>query len=160
MNDEVLAVVSASAPRRWLGVTMLAALGGLLVYTALARPPAELGWQGFLVIMGLVALWGADRMYRATAQRVELTAEGLQSSDGEVIAEMDDIASVDRGTFVFKPSNGFILRLKASAPRRWAPGLWWRYGRRVGIGGVTPGAQSKLMADMLAAMLLERDGSA
>ena len=157
MNEEVLAVVRASAARRGLGVTMLVLLGVILVYTAVMRPPAAPAWQMFLILVGLFSLWAAEKMRRATLLAVELTMEGLRSSDGEVIAAMDDIDSVDRSMFAFKPSNGFILRLKARAPGRWQPGLWWRMGKRVGIGGVTPGAQSKTMADILAAMLAERE---
>lgn len=156
-GETVLATVRASAMRRGLGVTMLAVLGLLLVYTGIARPPAQFAWQAFLIVMGIIALWGAERMRRATRATVELTEAGLRTSDGEEIAAMDNIASVDRGAFAFKPSNGFILRLKRRAPGRWQPGLWWRMGPRVGIGGVTPGAQGKVMADIIAAKLAERD---
>ncbi len=157
MDEDVLAEVRASVPRRYLGIGMLLFLGALLIYAALVRPPAVLGWQAFLIGLGAASLWIAERMRHATSLAVELTREGLRSSDGEVIAEFDNIASVDRGMFVFKPSNGFIVRLKKSTSKRWQPGLWWRFGGRVGIGGVTPGSQAKLMADMLAAMLLERE---
>jgi len=156
-DDTVLAVVRASTMRRGLGVTMLAALGLLLIYTGIMRPPAHFGWQAFLVVMGIIALWGAERMRRATQAAVELTDAGLRTSDGEEIVAMENIASVDRGAFAFKPSNGFILRLKGRAPVRWQPGLWWRMGPRVGIGGVTPGAQGKVMADIIAAKLAERE---
>lgn len=156
MDDGVLAVVRASAARRGLGVAMLALLGLLLLYMAVLHPPDAPGLRGGLVLLGLLSLWLADRMRRATALSVELTRDGLRCSDGEVIATLDQIASVDRGVFAFKPSNGFIVRLRQRAPGRWRPGLWWRLGARVGIGGVTPGAQSKVMADILAALLAER----
>ncbi len=159
MGDEVVAVVRASAARRGLGLAMLGLLGLLLIYVALVRSPAEPGWQAFLLLAGLVSLWAGDRMRRATALSVELTPAGLRSSDGEVIATLDRIEGVDRGMFAFKPSNGFLLRLTEPAGARWQPGLWWRLGRRVGIGGVTPASQAKLMADLLAAMLAERDGA-
>ena len=156
MDDEVLAVVQASAMRRGLGVAMLALLGALLLWLAVVRPPAAPTWQLFLVLVGGVSLWGAYRMWLATAQTVELTRDGLRSTDGEVIAPLEQIESVDRGMFAFKPSNGFILRLKSAASPRWRPGLWWRLGRRVGVGGVTPGAQGKAMADTLSVLLMER----
>lgn len=156
MDDEVLATVRASKPRRFLGIAMLLILGALLIYTALIHPPAVFGWQVFLIGLGAACLWIAERMRIATGQAVELTREGLRTSDGELIAGMEEIVSVDRSMFVFKPSNGFIVRLKKGAPRRWQPGLWWRLGARVGIGGVTPGSQSKMMADMLAVMLAKR----
>lgn len=156
MDEKVLAVVRASAMRRGLGLVMLGGLGVLLLYIAVARPPDAAGWHAFLAAVGLLALWGAERMRRATAQAVELTGAGLRSTDGEVIAPLEQIATVDRGMFAFKPSNGFILRLKTPAPGRWRPGLWWRFGRRVGIGGVTPGAQAKAMADIIAARIADR----
>ncbi|MEL7011741.1 MAG: hypothetical protein AAFO72_00520 [Pseudomonadota bacterium] len=157
MSDEVITTLYASPSRRYLGIVMLLLLGGLLIYTALAHPPDELGWQAFLLGMGAVFLWVSERMRQATSRGVELTENGLRGSDGEVIASIDDIHSVDRSIFVFKPSNGFVVRLNRSAPARWMPGLWWRMGKRIGIGGVTPGGGGKVMADMLAAMLLKRD---
>lgn len=154
-ETEVLAVVRASAGRRGLGLAMLWLLGALLLWLALARPPAP-EFQALLIGLGVGALWLGERMRRATALAVELTGAGLVCSDGEVIAGWDRIAGVDRGTFAFKPSNGFIVRLTARAPARWRPGLWWRLGRHAGIGGVTPGAQAKLMAEIIAARLAGR----
>lgn len=156
-TDDVITELYASPTRRVLGVGMLLVLGGLLVYTGLAHPPAVLGWQVFLLGMGALSLWIAERMRQATTRGVQLTEAGLRGSDGEVIATMEDIHSVDRSIFVFKPSNGFVVRLKTSARARWMPGLWWRMGKRIGIGGVTPGGAGKIMADMLGAMLLKRD---
>lgn len=156
MNDEVLARVSASAPRRWLGVGVLTALGAILLYVGFAAPPASLAWQLFLVLFGLGALWVAEKTRRATEREIELTAEGLRDSAGERIAGLDQIKAIERGMFAMKPSNGFLIRLHSGAERRWLPGLWWRLGRRVGIGGVTPGSQTKVMAQMLEAMIAER----
>jgi hypothetical protein len=34
--------------------------------------------------------------------------------------------------------------------------MFWRLGKRLGVGGVTPGAQTKMMSDMIAAMIMER----
>ncbi len=157
MSDEVLTELYASNSRRVLGVGMLAFLGGLLIYAALAHPPSNLGWQVFLIVMGGLSLWAAESMRQATRHGVQLTEEGLRSTDGEVLATLDQIQSVDRSIFVFKPSNGFVVHLNTSAPWRWQPGLWWRMGARIGVGGVTPGGAGKVMSDMLAAMLLKRD---
>ncbi|AVO39554.1 hypothetical protein [Pukyongiella litopenaei] len=154
----VLAEVGVSAPRRWLGVAMLTVIGGLVIYVALATPPAP-GWQAFLIATGLAALWVAERMRRATGSRIELTMTELRETGGETIALVAEIEAVDRGFFALKPSNGFLLRTRQPGSRRWRPGLWWRMGRRVGVGGVTPARQTKMMSEMLAAMLAERDHS-
>ena len=158
-GSEVLAVVSASAGRRVLGLTALAGLGVLLIYVAFASPPTVL-WQLFLIGIGVGALWVADAMRRATASCVELTANELRDGDGTVIARVVDIEALDRGFFAFKPSNGFLIKISANAKssNHWRPGLWWRLGRRIGIGGMTPGSQTKYMSEVLAVMMAQRDG--
>ena len=156
MQDEVLAVVEASAPRRWMGVGMLVVVGALLIYVALATPPAP-GWQLFLIVTGGLALWLAQRLYQATLHRIELTEHELRSSTGEVIARVEDVEAMDRGVFAFKPSNGFLVRTREPGERAWAPGLWWRVGRRVGIGGVVAASQTKFMSEVLAALIAQRD---
>lgn len=156
MTDEVVATIEASAPRRIMGVGMLAAVGVILLYVAFSTPPSA-AWLVFLLAVGLGALWLAMRMWQATAHRIELTEEVLRCSDGTEIARVADIEIIDRGFFAFKPSNGFLMRTKTPAARAWYPGLWWRAGRRIGVGGVTPGAQSKATSEILAAMIARRD---
>jgi hypothetical protein len=70
---------------------------------------------------------------------------------------MDGIRSVERGAFAFKPSHGFTLVMKEKQPRAWAPGLWWRLGRRVGVGGVTSAGQTKFMAEQIALRIEDRN---
>lgn len=158
-DNAILATVNASAPRRGLGLAVLAGLGAMLIYIAFAAPPAGLGMQLMLIGFGLGALWLAEKMRRATAVRLELTAEALRRSDGQQLARIADIVSIDRGAFAFKPSHGFTVKLTGPAPFAWEPGMYWRLGRRLGVGGVTPGAQTKIMADMIAAMITERDAA-
>lgn len=155
-ENEVLAVARASMGRRVLGLTSLGLLGILLIYIAFARPPT-IGWQVFLLVIGGGALWCTDAMRRSTASWVELTPLVLRDGDGTVIAQVADIESLDRGTFAFKPSNGFLVRTHDAAPRDWRPGLWWRMGRRIGIGGMTPGHQTKFMSEVLATLMAARE---
>ncbi|WP_299368316.1 hypothetical protein [uncultured Tateyamaria sp.] len=154
----VLATITASPGRRILGIGSLWVLSLLVIYVAIVQPPA-MGWQLFLFALGGGSIWIAEQMRRATALSLELTMQELRDSSGEVLAKADDIHSIDRGMFAFKPSNGFLLRLSTPAARTWRPGLWWRMGRRVGVGGMTPGHQAKFMAEMISAMIAERDGS-
>ncbi|WP_299966962.1 hypothetical protein [uncultured Roseobacter sp.] len=155
-DTEVLATVKASVGRRVLGIGMLAVLAVLVIYVAIVAPPS-LGWQLFLIALGAGALMIADAMRRATAHHLELTRTELRDSGGTVIVPLSQITSIDRGAFAFKPSNGFLLRLSDSTARSWRPGLWWRLGRRVGVGGMTPGRQTKYMAEIIAVLLAERD---
>ncbi|UWQ52781.1 hypothetical protein [Leisingera caerulea] len=155
MSNDILATIEASAARRVMGTAMLGLTGALLVYVAFSAPPSP-AWLVFLLVVGAAALWLAVRMWQATTHRIELTAEELRCSDGQLIARVEDIEAIDRGFFAFKPSNGFLIRTATPGGRTWMPGLWWRSGRRIGIGGVTPGSQGKAMSEILAAMLVQR----
>lgn len=155
-ENEVLAVVRASTGRRVLGMLSLGLLGFALIYIAFAQPPSLL-WQLFLIVVGAAALWLADTMRKATASAIELTPLCLRDRDGTIIAMIEDIQSMDRGFFAFKPSNGFLLKTHTSAPGIWRPGLWWRVGRRIGIGGMTPGHQTKFMSEIISGMMATRD---
>jgi len=149
--DRVLLKLTPSPARRVVAAAVLAMTGGLLLYLAINAPQAVLLWQVFLAAIGALMLWSAVRLWRATADGLELSRTALRSTDGTVLCRIDDISGVERGTFAFKPSNGFVLRLdEASAGWAWAPGLWWRLGRRIGVGGVTPGPQGKIMAELIA----------
>lgn len=152
---EVLASITASPMRRLLGMLTLMILGGVLVYVALTTSPA-LHWRLFLLVLGGLVLWLAEATRRATENSIELTLEGMRSSNGEIIAPLSNIAMIRRGMFDLKPSNGFTVVLKEPRMRRWQPGLWWAYGRRVGVGGVTPGSEAKALAQIIEALLVER----
>ncbi len=156
MDNEVLAIIQVTEVRRIVGAAVLAGAGGGLVYVALGSVQAPV-WQITLALMGFGALWLAFRVWTARNLRIELTERGLADSDGVTIAPIEDIATLDRGFFAMKPSNGFVLCMKTPGTRAWRPGVWWRLGRRIGIGGITPPSQAKIMADILALKLSERD---
>lgn len=154
--DAVLATVRASAGRRMVGLVSLGVLGFFLIYLAFSSSPG-LGWQVFLLTLGVLALWMAGRMRKATASMIELTPKLLRDSDGTILAHVDQIERIDRGVFAFKPSNGFLVRTRpgTGVETVWRPGLWWRFGRRIGVGGMTPGNQAKYMAELISALITE-----
>ena len=158
MTEEVLMIVNPAPARRIIALIILGALGFLLAYLGFSVQGLAVGRIALVVTGGLV-VWVTSRMYVATAQGIELTKDELRETPGEVLARIDDIKKVDRGTFAFKPSNGFIVILKSPMKRSWRPGLWWRTGRRVGIGGVTNAGQNKALAEILTVEVAKRDMS-
>lgn len=153
-----IAILSVSPIRRLFSTGVQAGLGVVLILTAGQLPdPSPLALVTLLALGG-AALWMAWNMYHATSRDVILTREAVTDSQGETIARLDDIRSVDSGFFAFKPSNGFLLRLSSKHSRRWVPGLWWRMGTRVGIGGATNGKAARDMADII--RLIKADPSA
>ncbi|MCA0964282.1 hypothetical protein [Salipiger bermudensis] len=161
MDDtQIIARVSATPARRVIGVGTLAALGVLLLWLLVAEPPVEIYWKALLLLLGLAALWMAQRMWRATGRVLILTETGLSDSSGAVLARVEEIAKVDRSMFAMKPSNGFLIQLKETQPRAWQPGLWWRMGKRVAVGGVTAGRDTKPLADALSMLVARHKGEA
>ncbi len=154
-DDKWVYVLAASPARRVFGIGMLVALGALLVWIGAAAMPSLPAAIAFWAA-GAAALWSAALTKSATSDSILLSRDGLYSSDGALVAELDNVAGVEFGLFAFKPSNGFALRLKRPMRSVWRPGLWWRIGRRVGVGGVTPRAEAKIMAETIAALLNER----
>lgn len=157
-DDKILARASATGPRRVIGVGTMGGLGLLLLWLAVMQPPANPLWLVFLIVLGVAALWVAQHMWRVTARELVLTEEALTDSSGAVIARMADVVKVDRGAFALKPSNGFALMLSEPGPRAWHPGLWWRTGRRVAVGGVTAARDTKPMADIISVLVMRRNG--
>jgi hypothetical protein len=152
VEREIIAVLEASVPRRWLAIVTLVLMAGLLLYAAFSPETTNAVKIGS-ASLGLLALGTASGLYKATLNRVELTEEGLRDSSGVSIARIDEIAALDRGFLAFKPSNGFVLRTHAPVGRAWRPGLWWRFGHRIGVGGVAPGQQARFMADRLSELM-------
>lgn len=145
----IRARLAAPPARRMVATGMIAALGVLILWIAVAHPPAALGWRLFLLAGSAGTLWLAVRLWQATGVVLELTGVELREAGGRRLARIDEIEAVNRGVFALKPSNGFTLVLRAAPGAVWAPGLWWRLGRRVGVGGVTGRFEGRRMADAL-----------
>jgi hypothetical protein len=156
-DAEPIARLRPSPARRAMTVGMPVALALVLVWVALATPPTP-GWRLFLLATAAVALWLANRAWQATRAGLVLTEAGLAEEGGRMLAPIAAIRRVDRGPLAFKPSGGFLVELDAPGRLAWAPGLWWRLGRRLGVGGATNPMEGRAMADLLTAMLARRDG--
>lgn len=156
-DDPVLAQLSASGTRRVFGVTIIGALAFLLLYLALWHPPESMLWRIFLLGFGCLALYGGMRLWQDTMIVIELTATELREKGGRLLAPVADARDVARGALALKPSNGFSVSLTRSHGFAWAPGLWWRLGKQVGVGGVTSSQEARYMAEQLAALIAARD---
>ncbi|MCP5087653.1 MAG: hypothetical protein GY952_12720 [Rhodobacteraceae bacterium] len=153
---EILAKLEPSLGRRWFGVVLLTLVGVLLLYVCFFHPPQVLAGKIGLLVIAVGFLWQAQWNLRVTKTGLVLTREGLFDNDGKQICALYNMMEIDRGLFAFKPSNGFLIRLHEAEPNAWAPGLYWRLGRRLGIGGATKAVQAKAMAELLEVLILER----
>ena len=154
--SEILVKLEAAQPRRMFGVLAMIGLGLVLLYIVATYPPSKPVALVSLMATGMAFIWASTRLYRATTEVILLTREAITTESGDTICRIEDIASVDRGFFAFKPSNGFLIRTKTSRTRSWAPGMWWSFGKNIGIGGVTHPRQGKEMVSIIQMMLIER----
>ncbi|MBD3765520.1 MAG: hypothetical protein IE927_12535 [Rhodobacterales bacterium] len=152
----VVARLSPSPLRRALAAVLLIGVGGLLLGAGVEEAPTPLAVRVLLVGAGAVLVGLAVAMWRATARGLELTKEVLRDTSGQVLVRVDQIRGIERGAFALKPAAGFVLRLDHAAPAVWVPGLWWRVGRRLGVGGVAGRIEARVMAETIETMVLLR----
>lgn len=145
----------AAPIRRHVAYGMILFFGAAVLFVLFQAPPS-MGWVVFMLALAAASFWAAIRLRRATMLWIDLTEDGLADSSGREIARFEDIVSVHRGVFAFKPSNGFLLKLRQPQPAGWEPGMWWRFGRRVGVGGVVPAVQARYMAETIEYRLAAR----
>lgn len=156
VDDRVQMDLRPSVGRRVLATAALTSSGGALIWAAADTATISAVARGSLTLLGLGLLVLAVALWRATATGLKLTGAGLHDERGRLLARMEDIVSVGRGALSLAPSGGFVLRLAAPATEYWAPGLWWRAGTSLGIGGTTPRLQTREMGLLIEAMVASR----
>ena len=157
MSKSVIAKLEASPARRVLALFVMMLLGLLLLYLAITTD-VSFFHKVFPVVVVAAVFFMARAMQRGTRGHIELRDTGLFFENGQCLTSIDDIARVERGAFAFKPSNGFVVSLTQKTHRAWVPGLYWAFGTKIGIGGVTAPSDAKFMADSLAVLIAGRTG--
>lgn len=154
--QEVRFTLRPSRARLWFAVAAQAGAGLVLVWIAVALGEAGVVLRAACAVAGGLLLWGLGRLRDAGSRALVLTEAGLADTKDGPICRLADIVRVERGAFAFKPARGFALRLAARGPRRWVPGLWWRTGRTIGVGGLTGAGETRIMAEMIEAAVAAR----
>ncbi|WP_157056470.1 hypothetical protein [Pseudorhodobacter aquimaris] len=156
-DDNILARLTPSLPRRVAGVVTQVAFGALLIGVAMDISRDQMVLRIAVLGAGVLLFYGGYRMWVATRIGLVLTQTALRDSDGRLLAEVANIREVSRGAFAFKPTHGFSLILVKGRGGAWAPGLWWRLGTRLGVGGVTPAQPARYMAEAITDLIARRE---
>jgi len=154
--EPVIARLDVSQARRIIGIGVQIGLGFVLISLAGSFPRDQMALRLVMLVLGGLTFYAAYLTWMATETALILTDSGLRQEGGRLLAEMDNIREVSRGALALKPSNGFTLVLFKGTGFAWVPGLWWRIGNRVGVGGVTPSQSGRYMAEMIAMKIAER----
>ncbi len=153
--SDVIVKIQPSLGRRLFGVVILGLSALVMLNFIFADITQSAMLKVILFVMSVIFLWQAQANLRFANAALILKREGLFDDQGEQICSLSNIAKVDRGWFTFKPSNGFLLRLHDSEGLKWSPGLYWRIGKNLGVGGAVSPSQSKEMSDKI--LLLKQE---
>jgi len=148
-------VVAIAPARLYVLIGCLFVLGVLIIGLAV-QSTAPIVARAVMSVFGAFLIWQAFQRYGTKDVALALTDAGLEQTDGKILASWDQIVSIDRGALALKPSNGFTLILSEKQPRGWVPGLWWRLGRRIGVGGIASAGAAKFMAEQIDAKIKAR----
>lgn len=156
--EDVLVAIRATTFRRYTTVILLVFFALILTQVGIEMPSERPAMKFLAFALGFVSVIQAVFFWRATAVAIELTAQVLRESgpNGRILARVADIEKIDSSAFSYRPASGFLILLKTPAPMMVAPGMWWRRGRKIGIGGVTAKAHSKILAAALQELITER----
>lgn len=137
-----------------MGVGFLLLLALTLAFAAWQLHDAALAWRAFVLVLAGFAATQAVALWRSENSGIGLRADGIYClSTRQRLVALSEIEKVEAGLSLLKPASGFVVRLRSPAPFARMPGLWWRIGRRLGIGGITPKARGKAMASALEELL-------
>ncbi len=151
-ESETLMELTISPIRRIFALVVLFMLGLLLIWNGLMLPGAAIALKLLLMLMGAAVLWLGIKMYDRTRGGLILTKEALWDYRGTCLIRMEDVVAMEKGVFALKPSNGFMLRGTQAPGNLWAPGMYWRVGTRVGVGGITNAREAKSMIEVIVAL--------
>ncbi|MEM8754696.1 MAG: hypothetical protein AAGF90_17120, partial [Pseudomonadota bacterium] len=112
MDGELVFTVRRPEWLRWTiigGVVVLAALTFSIALRASAEAPAVL--VSASVFAGAL-IWFGHALWRAPARAVTFDGATLRDDAGEILCTLEEIVEVERGLTLYKPSNGFALKVK------------------------------------------------
>ena len=132
-----------------LGLTIFALLAFLIV--SLSRLEKNISVLDMLLIPIIVVLglWLKRFLNRYSKIGFLINELGMFNLDESLIFKMDEIERIDVSPYTFKSANGFIILLKTKSSFKFIPGLYWRLGNRISIGGLVSKNESKFLSTTL-----------
>ena len=159
MSEKVIATLAPTPARRVIAVAAIGGIGAVVLWMAATYPAPSAAILVGLVGLAVLCFAAAAYVWRVSAVRLELTEHELRDTAGRQLFALADVDQIEKGMLAWKPAGGFAVVLKSRKGRIWVPGVWWRLGRRVMIGGATNSGEAKAMADLMAEALNRNDSN-
>ena len=156
LMSDIILKIQPNLGRRIFSILVLCICAVVIMNNAFSNTMHSMVLKLTLFGLGVAFLWQAQASFRFANAALILKHDGLYDDQDNLICSLSNIALVDRGWFSLKPSNGFLLRLHEPQSRKWLPGLYWRFGRRLGVGGALSPVQTKEMSDKLILLMQEK----
>ncbi|MEE2775026.1 MAG: hypothetical protein VYE27_08945 [Pseudomonadota bacterium] len=100
----------------------------------------------FFFCIGLTIILISYRIYQNRDKGFIITPCGIFEKNGRLICNFNEIDKIDTSPFSFKATNGFVVKLKNKTTFDFSVGLWWKYNRRLSIGGMISKNESKYLS--------------
>lgn len=153
---DVIVKIQPSFGRRIFGIAILCLAALIMLNYAFGDKAQSIVLRVFLLLFAVVFLWHAQTNLRFADAALILKRDGLFDNHGELICNLSNINRIDRGWISFKPSNGLLIRMHRPMPLKWVPGLYWRFGKNLGVGGMVSPVLTKEMSDKLLLLMQEK----
>ena len=101
----------------------------------------------------VISFWRFIKKYYKSGFLIQ--DEGIFLLNGSLLCKTSSIEAVDTSPYSFKSTNGFIIRLKESTSLAWSPGLFWKFKKRISIGGLVTKSESKWLSTSIITTLAE-----
>ena len=137
--------------------TVIFSLLLFLIYTISSLDGKTTVLDFFLLpIIVILAFWFKNFLKKYSKVGFLINEQGLFNLDKSPICKMHEIDRVDASPYTFKSANGFIIILKTKNSFESVPGLYWKVGKRISIGGLVSKNESKFLSGLLLQFLEEQ----
>ncbi len=104
----------------------------------------------FLILLTIVlGIWLKRFLKKFSKIGFLINELGIFNLDESIICKIENIKKIDVSPYTFKSANGFIIFQKTKGSFKIVPGLYWRAGKRISIGGLISKNESKFLSSTL-----------
>lgn len=151
MAAEPIFTLRVAPIRRGFALTILGVLFLACVWLCLTVDSGIRSWVAFT----MAAIWGGCALNIAvfSARALHLYDDRLETDRTTPLFNLDDVLEIQQAERAGRKGAALVVRLRAPLGATWHVGLFWRFGARIGIGGLTAPHDIAMLGDHLESLL-------